>query len=161
MSIADKIKELQKVQAKIELYERLATNITMDLTSEEALAGESPELVEVIPEFIEELIKFAKSRVDQLNGMTPRPKPKPKSEFQPLEPEHVEAPPKKAPPPDHMDPLTFALKWKKNEGKDVEFTTKDGIIQGNVRGVNPPNIVVETKSGITITVPPNELTIKG
>lgn len=157
MSVADKIKELQRVQLKIELYERLALGIAQEVVETPPTEDD----LDLHKEFAEEVVKFAKARVDQLNGITPKePAPKPRPEFQPLQPEKVKAP---TPPPEpaHEDPLTFALKWKKNEGKEVEFTTKDGVIKARVRGVNPPNIVVETESNMTVTIPPSELTIKG
>ena len=59
------------------------------------------------------------------------------------------------------DKIKFALANRHLEGKVVVFQGQNGLIEGTVRGLDAPNVVVMTTTGKTLDVPIDEIEVKG
>lgn len=167
MNIDEQIKSLQRIKTTIELYKKLGDNISSEKASKNpehlALEKDHPKLLE---QFCSEVIAFCELRISQLtnpkaaqvhaqtvaivSGTTPTPTPAPAPSTPLVTPENTE---------ESLDPIRFLTKYRRLDGKKVSFQTKDGLILGTVRGVRPPNLVVETDSGYEITIAPKEITV--
>lgn len=169
MKIDEQIKILMKRKAEIELFTKLADNIKAEIGSmdpeHKKLEADYPGLMKA---FCDKVAIFCEQNIGELSviehTVTP-PRPVEHVEFHKERGQQTPTP-KVAPTPpinpeddEPTDPLRFLLKHKGMEKKRVEFTTKDGTIQGTVRGLVTPNIIVETDSGYTIQVKPKELKI--
>jgi hypothetical protein len=158
MLIEEQIKNLQRIKAKIDLYKKVASNVQDELASvnqdeeHKALEREFPGL---LAEFCQEIGAFCSKRVEQLGngGSVPRAVELPPPEAQqPVKDEARPILPPDSTEEEPTDPLRFLLKYKHLDGKTVAWTTKDGQVQGKVRGLLAPNIIVETDTGHTVKV---------
>ncbi len=167
MLIEEQIKKLQRIKAKIDLYKKVVANVQDELASvnqdaeHKTLEQQYPGL---LGEFCSELTGFCAGVIEQLGNGDSVPAATPPRRV----PEAVEAqpePPKPKTPPatsvddsEPADPLRFLMKYRHLDGKKVTWMTKDGQVQGVVRGMVTPNIIVETESGFTVPVPGRDLT---
>jgi hypothetical protein len=168
MLIEEQIKKLQRVKAKIDLYKKVQSNVTSELTSvnqdkeHKALEAEYPGL---LAEFVQEMDAFCSKRIEMLgNGEQPRrvsePTPNGGAVNDPGPPQPATKP---VTPPIQMiddepaDPLRFLMKYKHLDGKKVTWMSKDGQVTGTVRGLLTPNVIVESDNGFTLPVPAREL----
>jgi hypothetical protein len=163
MLIEEQIKKLQRVKAKIDLYKKVQSNVTSELTSvnqdkeHKALEAEYPGL---LAEFVQEMDAFCSKRIEMLgNGSVERPAPPPVPTTAAAAPEPLAKKPiiLEAPDQEPKDPLRFLMKYKHLDGKTVTWMSKDGQVTGKVRGILTPNIIVETESGFTLPVEPKLL----
>jgi hypothetical protein len=164
--IEEQIKRLQRIKAKIDLFKRLVANVQDELAAvgesaeHKALEAEHPGL---LTEFCAEIREFSTRRIEQLGSGEEGANPTPPKRV--VAPVREEAPPPPAPQPqanaeeEPRDPLKFLLKYRHLEGKRVSFSSKDGPVQGTVRGMVTPHITVETDTGFVLTVPPKELKV--
>lgn len=164
MQIEEQIKSLLKIKAKIDLYRKVVGNIEAEKTSKDpehvSLQKDHPGL---ITEFCDEILDFCNSRIQSLGNPTsqaPKPTPRKEESFVPLDPPRTDPTIKNADDEEPRDPLRFLMKYKNMEGKSVTFKTKDGVIKAKIRGCVAPNLVVETEMGVTLQIPPRELTFE-
>lgn len=172
MSIEEQIKKLQRIKAHIELYERLKDNINDEANKKEEehskFESEHPGL---LTQFIKEISSFCDKKVKELNNYEFDKKNSTKKQNKLPEKQETKdkkqdiAKTKKESVHDPFsdvpeDPLRFALKYKHLEGKRVSIETNNGEVSGVIRGVNVPNIVVETDTNYTIQVPPKDLQLE-
>ena len=59
------------------------------------------------------------------------------------------------------DKIKFALANRHLEGKTVVFQGNSGLIEGTVRGLDAPNVVIQTDTGKTHEVPIDAIEVKG
>lgn len=166
MQIEEQIKKLQRIKAKIDLYRKVQGNVQDELVSvnqdseHKSLEAEYPGL---LSEFCSEIDAFCNKRVEQLGNPTahvpvaesPAEVSRPRPQEQPKPAVHQVAMIDDEP----TDPLRFLMKHKALDGKRVSFQSKDGLVQGTVRGLVTPFIKVETDSGFVIDVKPKELSV--
>lgn len=158
MLIEEQIRKLQRIKAKIDLYKKVTANIQDELASvnqdaeHKALEAQFPGL---FAEFCQEMNAFCAKRAEQLGSGGDSPPNQVTGPTAPVPQE--EKPP--APLPvlptvedEPADPLRFLLKYKHLDGKTVTWVSKDGPVQGKVRGLLSPNVIVETDSGFTLPV---------
>lgn len=159
MNIDEQISKLLRLKAKIDLYKKFENALTGSAV-EPALENTHPGLY---AEFVGEVGLFYNKRIQMLSNDTPiEPKPAPQAprteSNATTQSENPTAPAKKEVPIESNDPIRFLMRHRHLDQKRVQFTTKDGIIQGVVRGMAAPFIVVETTTGFTVQVPPGEIT---
>ena len=149
MSIAEKIAALQGLQRKIDCYQMIHDEIST-LLPEDA-GNDDLAVVDAIKEFCKKQITV----INQPDKPTPAPKAaKAKTEkaVELTKDTNADIP---------TDPLRFAMKYRALEGKPAKIPTGGGEkVLAYIRGVSPPNVVVETESGHTVQVPPEDLEIQ-
>lgn len=64
-------------------------------------------------------------------------------------------------PPASQDKIRFALQNRHLENKEVSVTTENGVINGTVRGLDAPFVIVQTETGQTIDAPLESIQVKG
>lgn len=70
--------------------------------------------------------------------------------------------PRKRPAPaPSQDKVKFALQNRHLENKEVTVTTESGVVNGTVRGLDAPFVVVQTETGQTIDAPLDSIQVKG
>lgn len=159
LQIDQKIKELLRLKAKINLYSTLLTSIKAEVveTSPEhaELTKEHPGLLK---EFCAEVEVFCNGEIGKLgNSGTYAPEAPKRAVAAVKEAQAPEVPQK---PKEPSDPLRFLLKWKHLDNKRVSFETRDGIIFGKVVGLVVPFLRVETEiNGAVIDVDPLKINI--
>ena len=168
MLIEEQIKSLLRVKAKVDLYKKIISTIEAEKSSkseeQEALNSEFPGLLN---EFCGEILTFCSKRVDDLGNMrkespsavTIVDQPQIPMQSQPVA--QVQAPAAPTEEVEPTDPLKFLLKYRHMDGKRVTVTTRDGNVEGTVRGMVAPNIKVETDTGYIVGVPPRTVKIIG
>jgi hypothetical protein len=148
-TIQEKIKELQRAQAKIDLYVSIENQI------KSLPANEYQDLEK---EVAEEFSRFVAARIKSINQQMTDSEPKPIAVSNPT---HM-TPPAKEPQPklaNKKDVLTFALENRNLEGKRVRLNTQHGQVLGVVVGLNFPNITVKTDTDFTVNVPLENLEV--
>jgi hypothetical protein len=157
MTIKDEIKRLQRLEAKIVLYDallaqvRVRTDVGLPCDEHEGLYGE----------FIDEIRQFVEGRITDINNsiITPAKQQAPIVQ-PPVAQPHT--PPKETPAStsgdEPTDPLKFLLKHKALDRKRVIYHSKDGDVQGTVCGLIAPFIKITTDTGFVLNVPPKDLT---
>lgn len=153
MQIEDQIKALLRTKAKIDEYRRVIKYVTEDSTSTEEFDDKYPGLRE---EFTAELIEICNSRIEMLGN--PVKPSAPKQMLETVENPIVKANP--APAENHgepNDPLRFLQKYRHLDGKKVVYSSKDGDVQGVVRGMITPFLKVELNTGYVINAEPAKI----
>lgn len=161
LAIEEQIKALQRIKAKIELYQK----VSLTITDEAKLKTESTKKLDLeypglLQEFCDEICTFCADQMRSL-GRGPLVYAKANPEPQIVKPEPVVNPDviPQAEMDEPTDPLRFLLKYKAWEGKKVSFPSKDGQVNGTVRGMVVPYLKVETDTGFVIDVKPKELKV--
>lgn len=162
MLIEEQIKKLQRVKAKIDLFRKIQTNVQNELASassdqeHKALEAQFPGL---FAEFCAELDSFCTHRAETMGNGGMEPQPQRVVAEAPTPAPAAPSPPPQDPNQEPIDPLKFLLKYRGLDGKRVSFSSKDGKVEGTVRGLVTPFIKVETDSGFVVDVPPRELKV--
>lgn len=60
-----------------------------------------------------------------------------------------------------QDKVSFALQNRHLENKEVSVTTANGVVNGTVRGLDAPFVVVQTETGQTIDATLDSIQVRG
>lgn len=146
--IADQIKALQRIQSKIDTFQK-AKELLCQLTEVPDFPGVSKEVSEAIQGFIEQSVISLNS-----GGAAPRPAvsaPMAASETTPIN-DSVRPKPAK-------DAVSFMMKNRALEKKRVRLDTPNGQVLGTVFGLSYPNVIVVTDTDFRIEVDPENLEV--
>lgn len=160
-----KIEELLRLRAKVKLYKQVQENVEAEMalasTEHKDLEKEYPGLLE---EFVNEITLFCNRRIEDLGNGPKRPQAIDAVAVVPVTEEDRPAPPPPAKVQPNLadepvDPLKFLLKWRHLDSKRVKFKTKDGEVEGTVRGMVTPFLRIQTDTGYDVNVKPQEVQV--
>lgn len=136
MNLDEKIQYLQSLKAKTLKYAELKTIV------QETYLGTDPELVSEVIEFLDSRINNIINSDVNSHTVTSAPAAQ-------ITTKNFKDVP--------SDPLTMALKYNKFQGKTFTIKTKHGDVKAKLRGVSHPFVIMETETGHTIKIDPNEV----
>lgn len=163
------IKELQRKQKKVEIYQEIADNLLKQTDSQtlEVLKIEQdyPGLIKEVCTEVISFLEHKRSILCELGhdvtvGNSPMTTDVAKegaaTQVTVKPPETVK---QLVDPVEPTDPIRFLLKYKFLDGKLVNVTTPNGDVKAKVVGLLTPYIRVETETGYTVNVEPKHIKV--
>ena len=138
----------------------------IEAVEETALASQTPQAQtpQSMEGFSPEDLGLLKALVDRAKGKNVQQRPQSQGAFDDDGEMNPQPPPRnqqRKPNNAAPDKIKFALQNRHLEGKTVIFQGQNGMIEGVVRGLDAPKVVVQTATGKNIDVPIDQIEVKG